>query len=155
MRAPMGDYGTGLGGATAAAQVGLQSAFERNRDLIAILVLWHRLENTPHVQGYPKECPSCLEYVTSTQYDWGSDSPLYEDGSCSNGAGETRERAMLANLYGAIVMKMEQPYQAALKLLAKNRAEGTNRWVGPHMPSDEIERACIVSEALWMLGDRV
>jgi hypothetical protein len=129
--------------------------FDRYSDLISLLVLWHRLEDQTIVEGYPKECPSCREYITSTQYDWGGTASLYEDGSTSNGAGETRERAMMALVVGRTVEQMPEPYRSAVMVFARNRATGRNVWTSPRLPEDRDTRVVLLADALVMLAERV
>jgi hypothetical protein len=129
--------------------------FDRYSELINLLVLWHRLEDQPHVQGFPTECPSCRDFLTSAQWDWGAGFPLYEDGSDSNGAGETRERALKALVVGKTVDDMGEPHRTALRMFAKNRATGRKVWVSPRLPEDKDELAELVADALGMLAESV
>lgn len=129
--------------------------FDRYADLIGLLVLWHRLDDQPIVEGFPHECPSCVGYRTSTQYDWGGTAALYEDGATSNGAGETRERAIIARAVGREVERMEEPYRSVLMVFARNRSTGRNVWTNPRLPEDRDVRAVLLAEALGLLSERV
>ncbi len=114
-------------------------------DLISLLVLWHRIEESGELAslGYPSECPSCAPYRTSRQYD------------SDNGAFEIEARGRLALHVGAIVRAMPEPHRTALYVLARNRATGVSVWRSPRLPDDEQRRAEVVSEALEMFGARL
>lgn len=121
----------------------MRAVLERFDDLISLLVLWHRLEDIGHVAGYPKECPSTVGWRASRQYD-----------DC-NGAFETSARGVVALNLGWEVDQLPEPHRTSLYILARNRASGVNVWTSPRLPADAEDRAALVSEALFMLADRL
>jgi hypothetical protein len=113
------------------------------RDCIDLLVLWWRYESQqPHVDGYPRECPSTAGYRASRQYD-----------DC-NGAMETDGRGLLAQAVGRVVADIQDPYRAALHLLARNHATGVQVWTSVRLPADAAERAAVLDKALELFDAR-
>lgn len=123
----------------------VKNDFRGYDELISLLVLWHRLENMPHVAWYPHECPY-LNPVSSRQHDFGPN---------SNGAGDTDERGRMAMRIGKAVDGMDEPFRTAIKMLARNRATGIQVWISPRLPQDKDARAELVSEAMSMLAEMV
>lgn len=111
------------------------------QDILDMLVFWWNYERgwLP-VDGYPTECPSTRGYKVSSQYD------------DTNGAQDTDARGMLAKRIGQAVASIGEPYRSALYLLARNRATGVSVWVSPRLPTDDDERAQIVSDAVDKLA---
>lgn len=105
-------------------------------DVIDLLVLWHRLESPNLVRGYPVECPTTAGWKASTQYD------------DFNGAQETSMRAMAARRVGFLVGELPEPKRTALAFLARNRATGISVWISPKLPTDKVERANLIADAL-------
>jgi hypothetical protein len=121
----------------------VRNDFDGYNDLISLLVLWHRLEDASSALGYPPECPSCREYLTSRQYD------------DVNGAFETHERGIMALRVGRAADGLEEPYRTAIFIFARNRATGRTVWTSPRLPADKEERAELVANALAMLAEIV
>jgi hypothetical protein len=117
--------------------------YTRYRDLIGLLVAWHRLDDIAPVAGYPPECPSCMDYRTSRQYD------------DTNGAQETSARTYMAQRVGREVDAMAEPHRTALYVLARNRSTGVMVWASPRLPADNEDRAALVADALARLSERI
>ena len=117
----------------------------RDIDAIALLVLWHRCEQSGALRalGMPAECPSTQGYKTSRQYD------------DTNGAAETDERGLLAKAVGGIVDSLQEPYRTALYILARNKSTQAAVWSSPRLPQDKDEVAEIVAEALAQFSERL
>jgi hypothetical protein len=112
-----------------------------NQDILDMLVFWWRFERgwLP-VQGYPEECPSTRGYKVSGQYD------------DQNGADETDARGMLAKRIGHAVASIAEPHRSALYLLARNRATSVSVWISPRLPTDDVERAQVIADAVDKLA---
>ena len=121
----------------------MHNDFDGYNDLIKLLVVWHKLEDASSALGYPPECPSCREYLTSRQYD------------DVNGAFETHEQGVMALRVGKAVMSLADPYRIAMCEFARNRATGRTVWLNPRLQVDKEERAEIVANALSMLAELV
>ena len=111
---------------------------------IGLLVLWWRYESgwLP-VDGFPRECPSCSDYLTSRQYDG------------DNGAFETDERGRLAMSIGHLVNAMAEPHRTALYIIARNRATGVSEWQSDRLPQDKDDCAEVCATALAMFAELV
>lgn len=110
-------------------------------DLIDALVFWWRFESSwLPVEAYPTECPSTAGYRTSRQHD------------SDNGAFETDQRGQFARRIGEAVGRVRQPERTALYVLARNRACGVQVWQSPRLPSDDVERAEVVADALELFA---
>ena len=110
-------------------------------DLVELLILWWKYESQwLPVEGYPAECPSTRGWQASRQYD------------DQNNAAETDARGQLAQHVGRVVASIAHPHGAALGMLARNRACGTDVWVSARLPADKDARAVIVAEALELFA---
>jgi hypothetical protein len=116
-----------------------------SHDLIGLLVLWHRCEQSGALRalGLPAECPSTAGYRTSRQYD------------DANGAAETDARGQLAKAVGQVVSSIHEPYRTALHVVARNHATGIQVWASPRLPEDGSALADVVSEALALFQERL
>lgn len=45
------------------------------------------------------------------------------------------------------VSEMQDPYRAAIYILARNLSTGRSVWLSPRLPTDPLERATVVAEA--------
>jgi hypothetical protein len=118
----------------------MKDDFNGYSELISLLVLCHRLESMSSL-GYPPECPSCREYITSRQYD------------DQNGAFETHERGQMALMVGRMRDSLDEPYRTALRIFARNRATGVSVWHSPRLPEDRDEYAELVANGMAMLSE--
>lgn len=118
---------------------------ERDIEMVLdMLAVWWRAESDwVPVEGYPPECPSTRGYRSSRQYD------------STNGADDTDARSREISHVGKVVASIDEPYRTALYEIARNRATMAWVWRSPRLPSDEEERAMIVSDALDMFRERV
>jgi hypothetical protein len=113
-------------------------------DIHDMLVLWHRRESLWNpVEGYPRECPSTAGYRASRQYD------------SDNGASESDHTSMVISHVDDVVKAMDEPFQTAIKLFARNRATGASVWRSQRLPQDQQEVAEITQEALEIFSMRV
>jgi len=53
------------------------------------------------------------------------------------------------------VSEMQDPYRAAIYILARNLSTGRSVWLSPRLPVDPMERATIISEARIQLTRRL
>lgn len=113
-----------------------------DRDLVGLLVFWWNYERSRSlaILGYPPECPSCREYITSRQYD------------DQNGAFDTDERGMLARNIGKAVDSIDEPWRTALYVLARNRATGVHVWSSERIKGDKEQVLQICDEAIAKLS---
>lgn len=114
---------------------------KRDIDLIELLCLWHkRMSNWTPVEGYPRECPSTSGFKGSRQFD------------DVNGQQEAEFTSRLVARLDGIIRSIEEPYQSALCLLARNKASGISVWVSPRLPADKDARAVVVARALELFA---
>lgn len=107
--------------------------------LDALLAMWH-----DHVDTYRFErkvrAPSMADsYQTPKHHD-------FRHGIID----EVTDKAT-AQAVGACIAALEQPWQAAIVIVARNIATGNEVWVSPRLPADKAEREVIVLEARNML----
>jgi hypothetical protein len=53
------------------------------------------------------------------------------------------------------VSEMQEPYRAAIYVLARNLSTGRSVWLSPRLPQDAVERATVVAEARNILTRRL
>jgi hypothetical protein len=105
-----------------------------------LLVEWHRWCNRyQHVKGYASSDPTCRDYRASRQYD------------DTNGALDADLSASTLETVSAEIFALEQPYQTAIQIQARNMATGKQVWTSPRLPADPMERAGILVKARGML----
>ena len=105
-----------------------------------LLVEWHRWCNRyQHVKGYSSSDLTCRDYRASRQYD------------DTNGALDADLNTSTLETVSAEIFDLEQPYQTAIQIQARNMATGRQVWNSPRLPADPMARAEIIVTARSML----
>lgn len=105
-----------------------------------LMAEWHKwCANYTGVKGYSSSDMTCRDYRASRQYD------------DQNGALEAALSSSTLETMSAEVFAMDQPYQTAIQIQARNMATGRIVWSSPRLPADAMERSKIVAKAREML----
>lgn len=106
-------------------------------DLLASWHRWSQCNRAPN--GYYSINPACKLYRTSTQHD------------TENGARDSDADNMTMQAMDHAIDRIEQPWQTAIQINARNLATGLSVWSSPRLPTDDIDRAQMVVKARNML----
>lgn len=116
-----------------------QDAHTRLNDLLAG---WHKwCARYSGVKGYSSTDLTCKDYRPSRQYD------------DQNGALDADLESSTLETVSAEIFAMEQPYQTAIQIQARNLATRRIVWASPRLPADAVERSKIVAKAREILID--
>lgn len=112
--------------------------------LDALLIMWHTFASQERLGwGYPSRAPASHQYRCSRQYD------------DQNGSLDGDVDKQIAKAVGHQVDKMTEPHRTAIHINARNLKVGVSVWQSTRLPSDQLERARIVSDARDMLARRM
>jgi hypothetical protein len=105
-----------------------------------LLILWHevtseyRTERTYNVPSF------VLSYQSPKHNDWRH-----------HEIGDELEDKTTASVVGICIDRLEQPWQTAIRMQARNLATGHAVWFSPRLPADKEAREVILLEARNML----
>jgi hypothetical protein len=123
---------------------------EANRILEDLLSRWHHRCKTYRVGQFQGADPVFKNVVSSRT--WDSSDDLHDDAYLKR-AMKAMDFAILGDKYaqGGI----QDPYKAALLILARNCYTGHSVWISPRLPKDPMERGTIIMEARNQLTRRL
>jgi hypothetical protein len=108
-------------------------------ELDRLLISWHEVTSTYRFEKDYRPPAVTSSYEAPKHHDWG------------HGIIEEMTEKATARRVGECIHALEQPWQTAIIVQARNLATGSGVWFSPRLPADKEARDVILLEARNML----